>query len=183
MSEPWWYEWWRWCSDIKKLANSADVLNPNSNLLCMVIDNDNIRLYIHSYATNHCYEIVRIFVELFCKIFSLQLSRVLVGIWDGECITIKCSNCLYNLAHFGSALQRYAGYCSVWVQSTVGVIRLIPALCHRAASTTHPQETPRVGIVKWRLGLLYSKESSWFSSFPQISLLRGILWKVQPIYF
>ena len=115
--------------------------------------------------------------------FSLQLSRVLVGIWDGECITIKCSNCLYNLAHFGSALQRYAGYCSVWVQSIVGVIRLIPALCHRAASTTHPQETPRVGIVKWRLGMLYSKESSWFSSFPQISLLRGILWKVQPIYF
>ena len=118
-----------------------------------------ISAYIHSSATDHCYKIVSIFVELFCKIFSLQLSRVLVGIWDGECITIKCSNCLYNLAHFGSAMQRYAGYCSVWVQSIVGVIRLIPALCHRAASTNTAPGNTQSRIVKWR------QESSWFS-FP-----------------
>ena len=36
----------------------------------------------------------------------------------GECITIKWSNCLYNLAHSGSAMQRCAGHCSGWWHSS-----------------------------------------------------------------
>ena len=74
----------------------------------------------------------------------IQIIESFVGIWGRECITIKCSNCLYNPPHFGNramqctvvpslgALQRVSS------TSIVGVIRLIPALCHRAPSTTHP---------------------------------------------
>ena len=74
----------------------------------------------------------------------IQIIESFVGIWGRECITIKCGNCLYNPHHFGNramqctvvpslgALQRVSS------TSIVGVIRLIPALCHRAPSTTHP---------------------------------------------